>query len=110
MKKSLIWLSLAIMFVISGCAKAANSEETTIVLKEYSINPEKTALKNSETPIEIQIKNEGTDDHNFVIEELGIDSGILAPGEKVNVSFDLKESGEFKAVCTLPGHTEAGMV
>jgi uncharacterized cupredoxin-like copper-binding protein len=109
-RRSLIWLSLILMIVSSGCAKAVNSEETTIILKEYSINPEKTALEISENPINIQVKNAGTDDHNFVIEEIGVDSGIIAPGGVVDISLDVKEIGEYIAKCTLPGHTEAGMV
>lgn len=110
MRKGLVWCSLVLMIVISGCVKTSASEETTILLREYSINPERTVLKNSAAPFVIKVKNEGADDHNFVVEELGIDSGIIAPGKIVNVTLNIKESGEFKAKCTLPGHTEAGMV
>lgn len=110
MKRNLMWLTFFFMGVISGCAQAASSDMTTITLKEYTINPEVVSLKNTEAPIEIRVKNGGMDDHNFVIDELGVDSGIIAPGESASVFIDKKESGTFEVKCTLPGHTEAGMV
>ena len=48
--------------------------------------------------------------HDFVIEDLGIDSGKVAAGEKTIVEFVAERAGSFRIICTEPGHEAGGMV
>lgn len=60
-------------------------------------------------PIELTIRNVGALDHNFVLEELGLDI-LLTPGESETITIQLAESGRYEFICDIPGHEEAGMV
>jgi nitrite reductase (NO-forming) len=60
-------------------------------------------------PIEITLRNEGALDHNFVIEEYGIDV-LLSPGDVEVVELSIDHAGTVKYICSIPGHEEAGMV
>jgi hypothetical protein len=54
-------------------------------------------------------KNEGKLEHDFEI--VGTDLHVHAqPGTQNSLSFSLKEPGKYNAICTLPGHQEAGML
>lgn len=99
--------------MVSGCSSAAASKNTNVIeipLKEYSIGTGEIRLTKSEGAAKLTLKNKGMSSHNFVISELGIDSGLMQPGESVNLDIDAKEEKVVQAKCTLPGHTEAGMV
>lgn len=48
--------------------------------------------------------------HDFVIEDLDIDSGKVAAGEKTIVEFVAERAGSFRIICTEPGHEAGGMV
>ncbi|EXX88284.1 hypothetical protein BG53_01675 [Paenibacillus darwinianus] len=114
--KSFTWFVLGVVLFISGCsATATESNEPPeasreINLKEYSIGAGKVRLLTSEDPVRITIKNKGAIPHNFVVDQLGVDSGILAPGNSAMVEIDAKAAMVLQAKCTLPGHAEAGMV
>lgn len=115
MKRPIIYMFLAIGIVItaSGCSSAAaakNADEVEIILKEYSIGNGEIRLMKSEKAASVTITNKGMNVHDFVIPELGIDSGLIQPGESVTLELDVKEEKVVHAECTLPGHTEAGMV
>lgn len=109
----MILLSAGIALIASGCSSAAaskNANEIEIALKEYSIGTGEIRLSQSEESATVTLKNKGMSAHNFVIPELSIDSGLIQPGESVTLNIDAKEEKVVQAKCTLPGHTEAGMV
>jgi uncharacterized cupredoxin-like copper-binding protein len=113
--KGCLFLLLGMAMIISGCggtssAQSRGQEGTIVALKEYSISDGKIELYTTEQSVELVITNKGISAHNFVIEELGIDSGILQPGESVTLKIDANVKESIEAKCTLPGHTEAGMV
>ena len=59
----------------------------------------------------VNITNTGVGFHDFVIDALDVNSGELAGGEQVQVTFTAPdEPGEFQFYCSIPGHKEAGMV
>lgn len=61
-------------------------------------------------PIEITVSNQGALDHDFVVEELGIDV-LLSPGDtEVIPAFTIDHPTTIKYICSIPGHEEAGMV
>lgn len=107
---------MSIVLLISGCsfsvAQSMESENkiTEVILKEYTIAPGEIRLTGTQTPVKLTVKNKGMSTHNFVIEELGVDSGIIRPGESVTLNVEVKDDATLQAKCTLPGHAEAGMV
>jgi uncharacterized cupredoxin-like copper-binding protein len=104
---------LGISLFVAGCSTAVQSkgqEHVVVHLKEYSIGSGEIHLTASKEPVKVAIKNKGMNPHNFVIEELGVDTGIIRPGESVIMEIDTNKAASLHAKCTLPGHTEAGMV
>jgi plastocyanin len=60
-------------------------------------------------PLQITLQNTGTVEHDFEI--AGTDIHVHAgPGQTVDQVVTLKQPGTYQAICTLPGHEEAGMV
>lgn len=108
-----IFLAAGIVLMVAGCSSAAasrNANDIEIALKEYAIGTGEIRLTKSEGSATLTFKNKGMSAHNFVIPELGIDSGLIQPGDSVTLDIDAKEEKVIQAKCTLPGHTEAGMV
>jgi uncharacterized cupredoxin-like copper-binding protein len=111
--KGYLFILLGISLFVSGCTTVAQSktqDKVEIILKEYSIGSGQIRLTESEQPVNVTIKNKGMNAHNFVIEELGLDTGLINPGDSVTMEVNVKDVSLLHAKCTLPGHTEAGMV
>ena len=61
------------------------------------------------TIVKLNVKNAGAVEHNFIVEKTTIKIEAIQPGETKTASGDLK-AGQYKVVCNIPGHAEAGMV
>lgn len=59
--------------------------------------------------ITIELTNTGRVLHDFSIPELGFRI-VAGPGETDRGSLVVDEPGEYRFLCTVPGHAEAGMV
>jgi uncharacterized cupredoxin-like copper-binding protein len=117
-----IILLIFFAFVIAGCSSTALSQEQqedtmeqkqkniTVSLKEYSIGSGKIHIIPSQETIRVTIQNKGMSAHDFVIKELGINSGVISPGKSVTLEINAKDQAILQAECTLPGHKEAGMI
>lgn len=58
----------------------------------------------------IQATNVGAAEHNFVVDELGIETD-LPNGEPVNITIPADaQPGQYEFYCSVPGHRESGMV
>lgn len=62
----------------------------------------------ADTEFTITITNNGNSDHDFVIDELGINSGMIGAGESVTVTINAP-AGDYVFYCSVPGHRPAGM-
>lgn len=78
---------------------AVSEKEWTITFPSSSIRAGKVTFV---------VKNEGSIEHNFVIENAGVEVDAIQPGQSKQVTVDLKP-GTFNVVCNIPGHAEAGM-
>jgi uncharacterized cupredoxin-like copper-binding protein len=75
---------------------------------EFTFLPSRLEFKAGET-INLILKNNGKVEHDFEI--IGTNIHVhAAPGAEDSTSFTLDKPGTYRAVCTLPGHQEAGMV
>jgi nitrite reductase (NO-forming) len=60
-------------------------------------------------PVKIVLENKGTVMHDMSIKELSfhLDAGV---GRTESKTLTVKKAGEYRLICSLPGHAEAGMV
>jgi heme/copper-type cytochrome/quinol oxidase subunit 2 len=85
-----------------------NDEELLIVAADYSFSLQTINL-NSKQTVKITLENKGNVEHDFEIS--GTDVHVhAAPGKSSSTLATFKKPGQYKAVCTLPGHKEAGMI
>jgi len=104
-------LTVSLLASLAACAGGASSDAPlNLILKAKDIAFDVTHFeaKQGQT-INITYTNEGALEHNFVIEEFDVAANIL-PGETTTITFTANKTGAFKYHCTIPGHTEAGMV
>lgn len=86
----------------------ALNNEIMIHAGEYQFNPEQIQVPQNEE-VTLILMNSGLEEHDFEIE--GLDYHLHAmPGSSNTQSVVFTESGIYKAICTLPGHKDAGMV
>lgn len=57
----------------------------------------------------IEAVNAGVSQHNFVVEELGIEVDLTSDPVAITIPDDA-EPGEYEFICSIPGHAENGMV
>jgi nitrite reductase (NO-forming) len=109
---SLLTLLLAVL--VSGCGEgsgSSGSESVTHVelsLQDMEFVPDRMEVAAGET-ITVDMSNDGQARHDLLI-ETGFHSPVLVPGEEASVEIGPFEAGTYEAICTIPGHQQAGMV
>jgi uncharacterized cupredoxin-like copper-binding protein len=86
------------------------SKEWTVKASEFNFSSSPIHMKVNEQ-VRITLENTGKVEHDFEI--IGTNVHVHAharPGKKDSAVFSLDQPGEYKAVCTLSGHREAGMI
>jgi superoxide dismutase, Cu-Zn family len=87
---------------------AANGEtEFTVEMVDIDFNPNEFTIP-ANTDVTVILPNNGEAPHDFVIDELGIQSELAEGGEETSVTINA-EPGEYVYYCSVPGHREAGM-
>lgn len=84
----------------AGAAISVTETEFKLDPKTLAANPGKVTFR---------VRNAGAVEHNFIVEKTAIKIESIQPGETKTASGDLK-AGQYKVLCDLPGHAEAGMV
>lgn len=78
-----------------------------IEASDFSFKPAIIQIPSNET-VEVVLRNNGKVQHNFEVPGLNIH--ILAqPGNQAVGTLLISKPGDYQAVCTIPGHKEAGM-
>lgn len=115
--------TLSLLLVACGGGASGPTAEISADMTDLMFTP-----ANFEVPagaeVTLKLSNNGAVEHNFVIlkqgaefttgadikpEDIIIDAK-LAAGESGDFTFKIDEAGEYKVVCNVPGHFEAGMV
>lgn len=94
--------------VRSGQQPTENVKAVVVEGTEFEFNPSSISVTKGEK-VRITFKNVGSSVHDFYIEELGIKTNLLNPGESQTVEFIADKTGTFTFYCTVPGHKELGM-
>lgn len=84
----------------------AAPQRLTVELLSFDYEPREITLTQGQ-PVELTLVSADIE-HTFTVEELGLDYHV-GPGETRTVTFTPQSSGEFRLICTTPGHLEAGM-
>lgn len=81
-----------------------------IVVREFAFEPRPLRVKAG--TVRLKLLNRGSVEHDFAIPALAEhgehEKHLVKPGETRIVELDLKP-GTYTAICTIPGHKEAGM-
>lgn len=92
----------------NNSSKMTYSREIEITANDFAFSPQNITLKAKELA-KVTLINMGKAEHDFEIS--GTDIHIHAmPGSSDSDIIRVDKPGIYKAVCTLPGHKEAGMV
>lgn len=86
------------------------ARKIVIEANEFVFKPVTLHVKKGQS-VALTIRNKGKLPHTFTIAELTIDTGMIMSGSERTSTFTAPaKSGTYRAVCRVPGHTEAGMV
>ena len=78
-----------------------------VTLKSLKFEPNNFTFKVGDV-IEFRLRT--TDiNHDFTVKDLGIHWDVSSPGKPRTERFTFAKAGEFKLVCTIPGHEAGGM-
>jgi uncharacterized cupredoxin-like copper-binding protein len=105
--------AVAVVAMISGVPGFAAPAPPKVLIKarDFSFDPKEVTVRAGEVTFEI--KNEGSIEHNFIIEDGNrrkvAEIAIIEAGKTDDVKATVRP-GAYAFVCTLPGHREAGMV
>jgi uncharacterized cupredoxin-like copper-binding protein len=126
MKKKLLLVLLLTTFILSACGGQDNaSAKINVDMTDFAFTPNQYIVPASQE-ITLQIRHDGTVEHDFIIMKYGAEVGghfneedlvnvywqiKIQPGESQTVTFTApSEPGTYQIVCGMAGHVEAGMV
>ena len=60
--------------------------------------------------VTLRLVNRGASAHDFALPDLGVETGSVDPGQEKTITFTAPSTpGEYRFVCTIPGHEQLGM-
>jgi plastocyanin len=83
----------------------ASADAREIELDDFYFEPEKITIPKGKA-VTLTLHNEGTKEHDFIVEELGIHADV-EPGKTKKVEVTAKESGTYQLICEY--HKDKGM-
>lgn len=86
----------------------ANASTIEAEATEFAFQPDRLVIEAAET-VNLTMTNHGRLVHDLSIPELGIYL-VVGPGETTATGIRVVEPGEYRMLCTVPGHAGAGMV
>ena len=91
----------------SGSGEAAFVE---VILDELSITPSSISVP-AGRDIVVHVMNQGEAQHTFAVSVNGTDyaTPLIDPGSMANLDVPALDAGSYDAICTVPGHADAGM-
>lgn len=93
---------------ISPTPSLTPTKEIAISGGEYQFSPQSITLNKGDV-VALTFKNSGAFPHDLVIDELGVTTRVINPGESDTVTFTADKAGTFSYYCNVDGHREKGM-
>jgi uncharacterized cupredoxin-like copper-binding protein len=100
---------LPVLVAACGGGSSAGGGGTTVTMTEFKFDPANLTVKRGQEVV-ITLQNKGTVVHDWNVQDLGVSSPKVQPGQSATVRFTPQRTGTFKIECLEPGHAEAGMV
>jgi nitrite reductase (NO-forming) len=91
-----------------AASPSAGGTSFAVTAKDIFFDP-KTLEGTANVEVTITVTNEGAATHDLTIDELNVQTPMLAPGESAEVKINAP-AGDYQYYCSVPGHKEAGMV
>jgi len=106
--------SLALVLLVTACGgdgtagsdDGASGDVLTIVATEYEFTPAEVSIP-ADTPTEVLLVNEGIVEHDWTIDELGVE--IYAAASESASATVTAAAGTYDVYCSIPGHRDLGM-
>jgi manganese oxidase len=103
---ALVVATVAVFVRDSGDTDSAAGGETSVALSEFALTPAAVSVPAGAS---LKVTNNGTVAHNLSIEGTDLKTADLAGGESETLDLSSLEPGEYQIICTIPGHSDAGM-
>jgi len=93
-RASVIVASLALL-ALTACSRdrsgdvhdgGGGADAVSITLHDGAFEPEVLHME-AGTQVEVEVRNDGSDQHNFTIDDLDLSTGTVEPGDVVTASF-----------------------
>jgi nitrite reductase (NO-forming) len=78
-----------------------------VTLKNFKFEPSSFTFKTGDV-IEFRLRTSDIN-HDFTVRDLNIHWDVSSPGRPRTERFTFAKAGEFRFICTVPGHEQAGM-
>ena len=82
--------------------------EVSVTALDIDFEPDTLELTAGE-PVNVTVVNDGRILHDFTLEAAGVHVNV-EPGKSATTAVTVDEPGSYRAICTVPGHEDAGMV
>lgn len=86
----------------------ASAHSVEIEAEEFAFKPNHVEVEAGES-VEITFENTGRLSHNLKIPAFDVKTKTIQAGNTATVTFTPKEPGTYEILCTVPGHSQAGM-
>lgn len=94
-------------------ASTENAAPTSfdVSLTEFAIQPGEIDVPSGQ-PLTFVVSNDGTGPHTFALEtgSKTLETPQIQPGESATLDVPALDTGQYRTLCTIPGHADAGMV
>lgn len=89
-------------------AQASEVREITVDGDEFKFTPASLSLMAGEK-VRLTFNNKGKFPHNLTIDELGVATKTIKPGETDGIEFTVSKTGNFEMYCSVGNHRAQGM-
>jgi plastocyanin len=91
-----------------AASPAADGAAPVVHTVDLAFEPKEFTIK-ANTDVEVMIENHGQLQHDFYIDDLGIQSDLIDAGKSTTVTINAAP-GTYEYYCSVTGHKQAGMV
>ena len=95
------------LLLLTACSSAPEPLNMTLAATDIAYDTDNISAVVGQA-VNIEFVNNGALEHNFIIDEFGIDN-LLQSGESSTISFTPDQTGTYEYYCNVAGHLEAGM-
>lgn len=98
------------MFIGSGLISSPPLPPRTVTVEARGLRFEPTTIRaRAGRPLHLELVNEGYVSHNLEFLSLKVGTEMISPGESAEFTIRIEEPGEYRFICDIASHLEAGM-